>query len=121
MDYIWLIPILPGIGAAINGLAGIRYFSKRTSGLVACATMGLALVLSLSAFWQLLGLPGESRSFDVTVATWIPPIPLQGGHGIASFEIPWRFRLDPLSAMMILIVSGIGFLIHVYSTGYMAG
>jgi NADH-quinone oxidoreductase subunit L len=119
MDLIWLIPILPGIGAAINGLIGIRAFNKQTAGLVACGTMALALALSLNAFWQLLGLPAESRDHVVTLGHWIPPIPLQTVNGIGAFEIPWAFRLDPLSAMMILVVTGIGFLIHVYSTAYM--
>ena len=61
MKYIWLIPLLPGVGAAINGLVGIRYFSRRTAGLVACATMTLALGLALVAFWQLLGLAPDAR------------------------------------------------------------
>jgi len=77
MKYIWLIPVLPGIGAAINGLVGIRYFSRRTAGLVACAMMTLALGVSAFAFWQMLGLPSEARAFDVVVAQWIPSIPLQ--------------------------------------------
>ncbi len=59
MDLIWLIPLLPGLGALVNGVVGVRYFSKRTAGLVACATMAAALLLSLYAFWQLLGLPGR--------------------------------------------------------------
>ncbi len=119
MDLIWLIPILPGIGAALNGLIGIRWFSKRTAGLVACSTMGAALLLSLNAFIQLLGLEGDNRFYQVTIAHWIPPIPLQTVDGMGAFEVPWAFTLDPLSSMMILVVSGIGFLIHVYSTAYM--
>ena len=58
MKYIWLIPLLPALGAAINGLIGIRAFSRKLAGLVACGTMTLALGLSLVAFWQLLRLPG---------------------------------------------------------------
>jgi NADH-quinone oxidoreductase subunit L len=120
MRYIWLIPILPGIGAAINGLLGIRSFSRKTAGLVACTMMTAALGLSLFAFWQLLGLPADARAFDVTVAEWIPRIPLETNTGIGLFQVTWGFRLDPLSGMMILIVTGIGTLIHVYSTAYMA-
>ena len=119
MDLIWLIPILPGIGAALNGLIGIRAFSKRTAGLVACSTMGAALLLSANAFVQLLGLEADDRFHQVTIAHWIPPIPLQTVDGMGSFEVPWAFTLDPLSSMMILVVTGIGFLIHVYSTAYM--
>ncbi|RPI53738.1 MAG: NADH-quinone oxidoreductase subunit L [Acidobacteria bacterium] len=119
MDLIWLIPILPGIGAAINGLVGIRSFNRQTSGLVACAAMAAALGLSIYAFAELLGLPADARDHVVDLGYWIPPIPLQTAQGIGSFEVPWAFRLDPLSGMMILVVTGIGFLIHIYSTAYM--
>ncbi len=120
MDLIWLIPLLPGVGAAVNGIFGIRFFSRRVSGLVACTTMALAFGLSLLAFAQLLGLPPEARVHDVVLFDWIPPTALAMGNGaIGSLHVPWAFRLDPLSAMMILVVSGIGFLIHVYSTAYM--
>src|SRR4029077_10327969 len=120
MKYIWLIPLLPAVGAAINGLLGIRYFSRKTAGAVACTMMAAALGIALFAFWQLLGLPGEARAFDVVVAQWIPSIPLATSNGIIGmFQVPWGFRLDPLSGMMILVVTGIGTLIHVYSTAYM--
>lgn len=117
MDLIWLIPLLPGLGAAVNGLVGIRYFSKPVAAGIACSTMGLALLLSVVAFVQLLG--AEHREHVVTLAHWIPPIPLETVSGIGSFEVPWAFRLDPLSGMMILIVTGIGFLIHLFSSAYM--
>jgi NADH-quinone oxidoreductase subunit L len=119
MDLIWLIPILPAAGAAINGLVGIRSFSRRTSGLLACAAMLGAFGVSVYAFWQMLGLPPEARDHVVNLGYWIPPIPLATAQGIGSFEVPWAFRLDPLSGMMILVVTGIGLLIHIYSTAYM--
>ncbi|HET6960526.1 MAG TPA: NADH-quinone oxidoreductase subunit L [Vicinamibacterales bacterium] len=120
MRFIWLIPILPGLGAAINGLLGIKYFSRKTAGAVACTMMIAALGLSIAAFWQMLGLPAEERGIDVVIAQWIPQVPLATRTGIGMFTVPWGFRLDPLSGMMILIVTGIGTLIHVYSTAYMA-
>jgi NADH-quinone oxidoreductase subunit L len=121
MQYIWLIPLLPGLGALINGIVGIRYFSRQVAGLLACATMTAALALSLVAFFQLLQLAPAERAFDVTVAQWLSAMPLQLHDGsIGTFSVPWGFRLDPLSGMMILIVTGIGTLIHVYSTAYMA-
>ena len=116
MDSIWLIPLLPGIGAALNGLVGIRFFGKRFAGVLASVMMGWALWLSLVAFVELLGT--EERFHQVTVASWIPPIPLETADGIGSFSVDWSFILDPLSAMMLLVVTGIGFLIHVYSIGY---
>jgi NADH-quinone oxidoreductase subunit L len=120
MTYIWLIPLLPGLGAAINGLVGIRSFSRQMAGLVACAMMTAALGLSVVAFWQLLQLPQEARFHEVMLGPWIPPIPQETAHGIGRFHAPWGFRLDPLSGMMLLVVTGIGTLIHVYSTAYMA-
>ncbi len=121
MRYIWLIPLLPGLGAAVNGLVGIRTFSRKTSGLVACTMMTAALALAVVAFWQLLGLPPDARAYDVTVAQWIPRIPLALHDGsIGAVQVPWGYRLDPLSGMMILIVTGIGTLIHIYSTAYIS-
>jgi NADH-quinone oxidoreductase subunit L len=121
MDLIWLIPLLPGLGAAINGVFGIRFFSKRVAGVLACATMAGSLAVSLVAFFGLLALPAGQREHGVTVATWISNMPLELANGtMGAVSVPWGFRLDPLSAMMILVVSGIGFLIHVYSIGYMA-
>src|SRR5450759_3611604 len=120
MDLIWLIPLLPGLGAAVNGIFGIRYFSKRTAGVLACTTMAIALGVSLTAFVQLLGLSPEARVHDVVLFDWIPRTALEmAGGRIGSLHVPWAFRLDPLSSMMILIVTGIGFLIHIYSIGYM--
>ena len=108
------------MGAAVNGIVGIRFFSKRVAGLVACTTMALALGVSLVAFAQLLGLSPEARVHDVVLFDWIPATALaMSGGRIGSLHIPWAFRLDPLSALMILVVTGVGFLIHVYSTAYM--
>src|SRR3954453_21852761 len=120
MRYIWLIPLLPGLGAAVNGMLGIRSFSRKTAGAVACTMMVAALGVSLFAFWQLLGLPEDARAYDVNLADWIPQIPLQTRNGIGLFHVTWGFRLDPLAGMMLLVVTGIGTLIHVYSTAYMA-
>jgi NADH-quinone oxidoreductase subunit L len=119
MDLIWLIPVLPGLGALVNGVVGVRFFNKAVSALLACATMAAALVLSLVAFVELLGRAPDARDHTVTLAAWLPPMGLATAHGIGTFEVPWAFRLDPLSGMMILVVTGIGFLIHVYSTSYM--
>ena len=121
MKVIWLIPLLPGIGAAVTGLVGIRFFSKAQTALVACGSMTIAAFLSIYAFIQLLALPSEARVYDVVVASWIPAMPLETAGGMGAFAVDWAFRLDPLSGMMILVVSGIGLLIHVYSTSYMHG
>jgi len=120
MRYIWLLPILPLLGAFLNGVFGIRWFSRRVAAWIACSLMAAATAIGVVAFVQLLGLPADERVYDVTLGHWIPPIPLVTASGIGTFEAAWTFRLDPLSAMMVLVVAGIGFLIHVYSTAYMA-
>src|SRR5262245_59667942 len=108
MRYIWLIPRFPLLGAAINGVIGIRSFSRRMAGYVACTTMVGSLVLSLIAFWELLALPPAERAYDVVLGPWIPNIPLATRTGIGLFNVPWGFRLDPQAAMMILVVTGLG-------------
>jgi NADH-quinone oxidoreductase subunit L len=119
MDALPLIPLLPGVGALLLGLAGIRYFPKRATALVACGTMTASFLLSVRAVAALVARPPESRDYVVTLATWVPPLALPTSAGPAVLEIPWAFRLDPLAAVMILVVTGIGLLIHVYATGYM--
>jgi NADH-quinone oxidoreductase subunit L len=66
-----------------------------------------------------LRLPADARAYDRVLVDWIPAIPLATAHGVGSFHVPWAVRLDPLSALMLLVVTGVGFLIHVYSIGYM--
>ena len=119
MELIWLIPLLPGAGAAVNGLIGVRWFGRRTSAMVACGAMAGALATSLWAFARLLAQPPGARVHDVTIATWIPAIPIETARGMGTFEVPWTLRLDPLAAVMIIVVTLIGFLIHLYSTAYM--
>ena len=78
----------------------------------------LSFLLSAGAVWQLSQLP--ERTKQVIQFTWIPGMPFHMANGqIATFSIDWGFLLDPLSSVMILVVTGIGFLIHVYATGYM--
>ena len=120
MRYIWLIPLLPGIGAAINGLLGVRYFSRKAAGLVACSTMVAALGVSLLAFWQFLGLPADGRAFDVSPVPGFPRFRCRLNSGTIGGLPVMGVQLDPLSAMLMLIVTGIGTLIHVFSTCYMA-
>jgi len=123
MDFlklIWVIPLFPAVGAAINGLLGKR-LPKRVIDIVACGLVGLAFIFSLGAVNQLVHLPEHDRHFEVELFTWIPAgMGELASGGAAPFLIQWGFQLDPLSAIMVLVVTGIGFLIHIYSTGYMA-
>ncbi|MDY7034310.1 MAG: NADH-quinone oxidoreductase subunit L [Thermodesulfobacteriota bacterium] len=109
LDYVWLIPVFPMIGVIINGLLG-RNLSKRTVGVVACGVIGLSFLTALLIFIDLVQLPPENRSFEKIIYTWI----LAG-----DFKTNIGFLVDPLSIIMMLVVSGVSFLIHIYSVGYM--
>jgi NADH-quinone oxidoreductase subunit L len=117
LKLIWLIPVLPLLGVAINGLFGPR-LSRRAVGVVACGTVLVSFLLAAGAVIDLSGLPAEARHFQTEVGTWLPLGPVgPGGEGL---RIAWGFALDPLSAVLLLVVTGVGLLIHVYATGYMA-
>ena len=120
LDKIWLIPLFPAAGFVINGLFGKR-FPKVAINLVACGSALLSFIFALGAVVQLVGLDPESRSYEKTLYEWINAGLAHTSTGeMTRFSIDWGFLLDPLSAIMVLVVTGIGFLIHVYSTGYMA-
>ena len=79
----------------------------------------VALIFSIGAVWQLS--QKADRIHEVIQFTWLAGLPFHLANGqMATFSADWGFLLDPLSSVMILVVTGIGFLIHVYSTGYMA-
>ena len=111
IDLVWLIPCLPLVGFLINGLIG-RRFSEKTIGWIAAAAIGIPFLIALSIFSELLRMAPESRSVQKIVFTWI----LSG-----DLNVPFGFQIDPLSMVMLLVVTGVGFLIHVYSIGYMHG
>jgi NADH-quinone oxidoreductase subunit L len=120
LDLIWLIPMFPLVGFAINGLFG-KLLPKATINVVACGSVLVSFLLSLGAVVQLAGLDEGARTYSRPVFEWI-----DGGAALTSageltrFLVDWGFLLDPLSSVMVLVVTGIGFLIHLYSTGYMA-
>ncbi len=109
MEYLWLIPLLPLAGSAINGLAGKR-LPKSAVSVVACGSSGAAFAVALGVVLDLLRLPAEGRHIVKSFFVWIA-----SGDFVAKAE----FLLDPLSAVMLLVVTGVGFLIHIYSIGYM--
>jgi NADH-quinone oxidoreductase subunit L len=112
--YLWLIPLFPAIGAVINSLLGIRIqrtLGKRWNHGIAIAMMTLSFLTALRAFAQMLALPGNERFLQNTLWNML-------SAGQLRFDL--AFALDPLSMMMVLIITFIGTLIHVFSTGYMA-
>jgi NADH-quinone oxidoreductase subunit L len=108
-DYIWLIPTFPLIGFIINGLFG-RKASKNFISWIACLALFFSFCVSAAIFYQFLHLPPTSRVFETTLFDWIVSGDLSASIG---------FRIDALSIIMCLVVTGVGFLIHVYSVGYM--
>jgi NADH-quinone oxidoreductase subunit L len=119
MRAIALIPFVPAAGAAINALIGARWFGRRAIAAVGCATMGIAFVLSAWSLAAIVSLPSDARVHDAVFGDWIPAIPLQTATGIEMFTVRWTFRLDPLSAMMAVLVTAVGFLIHLYAVAFM--
>ena len=109
MDFLWLVPALPLLGSAINGLLGKR-LPKPVISLVACGSVGVSFLVAAGLVLSLIQRAPEERHVVQTLFTWIA-----AGDFVATAE----FLLDPLSAVMILVVTGVGFLIHVYSIGYM--
>ena len=104
-----LIPLIPFAGFLVNAGLG-RRLSKSVSGALACAAMLTSFGVSLAAVSQLVALAPDSRAIVQDVYRWI-----QSGD----LDVAFSLRLDPLSALMILVVTGIGSLIHIYSTAYM--
>jgi NADH-quinone oxidoreductase subunit L len=119
LSTLWLIPIVPATAAALNGLLGVRWFGRTAAGALACCAMAVSAGLSIWAFAALLSLPPDARVHDSVLGSWIPPIPLDTVTGIGMFAVSWTARVDPLAAIMLLVVSGVGFLIHLYATAYM--
>lgn len=111
--YLRWIPLLPLLGAATNGLLGAllqRRLGKGAVTAIACAPVALAFVLAARAFVALLALPADGRLLLDNVWTWI---------AVGGLQVDAAFVVDPLSAVMALVVTGVGGLIHGYSAGYM--
>ncbi|BCS34662.1 NADH-quinone oxidoreductase subunit L [Luteitalea sp. TBR-22] len=103
------IILAPFIGFLINAFLG-RKLPKAVSGGVAVAALLASFGLSLAAAAQIFGAPADQRVLEQTVFTWMSS---------GDFTVPFALRLDPLSTVMILVITGIGSLIHIYSTSYM--
>jgi NADH-quinone oxidoreductase subunit L len=146
--YIWLVPLLPLAGAAINGILGRRFrFSEGLIGGLAVGTVALSFLISLSAVIA-YGMGGGEAQWPqpyVTTQTafnWIPAGPVEQTLGQADtaqtvsianqpvtllkgktslLNIQWSYQLDPLSSIFMLIITGVGLCIFVFATGYMHG
>jgi NADH-quinone oxidoreductase subunit L len=104
--HLWVIPVIPLVGAAINGLLG-RRFSRQTVAAVGLGFCGAAFALALGVAFRFSSLVTPHIE---SLAPWI-----RAGN----FQVDFAFYLDQLSLVMLLVVTGVGFLIHIYSVGYM--
>ena len=109
---IYLTVLLPLAGFLINGLFGSKIKNEKVIGIIGSGTIGLSFLIVLGAFFQTLALPVDQRQTIVNLFTW-----LQAG----GLNINIAYQVDQLSLVMALIVTGVGFIIHVYSIGYMHG
>ncbi len=105
------VPLLPLLGFLLISWR-IRKLVYGTTAVIACGVVFISFIISAVLFFQLLYLPEDRRFFDVTLFTWI---------SAGNFTARTGFLVDPLSSLMLLIITGVGFLIHVYSIGYMDG
>jgi NADH-quinone oxidoreductase subunit L len=105
LQIVWLIPLLPLLGFLINGL-GRKYLSKSVIGVIGSGVILASFVMSIWVFIQV-------KSGNTHVAEYFDFI------SAGSLKIPFAFQIDALSSLFLLIITGVGFLIHVYSTSYM--
>ena len=120
LDHIWLIPMFPLITAAVMLFYGRRLSNNIVSWLCS-GSVFVSFIFSVGAFFQTVAKPSAERVATKVLFEWIPAVPYHMLDGrIAKFIADWGFQIDPLSCVMILVVTGVGFLIHIYSTGYMA-
>jgi NADH-quinone oxidoreductase subunit L len=126
LDRIWLVPLFPAFGAAVMFFFG-RKLQKATVNAVCVGAVVVAFLFSCVAVWQYLGYAHDNpgKPFEKIVYTWLGT---DTGHmnyvkrdgTPAPFQADAGFLLDPLSSIWLLFVTGVGLLIHIYSTGYMA-
>jgi len=107
IDLVWLVPLIPLIGFIINGL-GRNTLSKSLIGFIGSSVIFISFAISVGIFFELSG--SASKSHEIFLFDWI---------SAGNLNIPLSFLVDPLSAIMLLIITGVGFLIHIYSIGYM--
>src|SRR5277367_5087106 len=119
LAHIWLIPLFPLVGAAL-----MLFFRRRlpNSGVnvICVGSVFLSMIYAFGAVAQMIARPAAQRVAEVVLFDWVPAGAMHLFSGqLAHFNAQWGMLLDPLSCVMLCVVAGVGFLIHVYSTGYM--
>jgi NADH-quinone oxidoreductase subunit L len=111
-ELIYLTVFLPLLGFLIIGIFGSKIKSEKFIGTLGSSTIGISFLITLLAFFETLSLPIENRKFIITLFTWLK---------VGGLDVSFSYLVDQLSLVMALIVTGVGFIIHVYSIGYMHG
>jgi len=111
INSVWLIPLFPLIGVLFNGFFG-KKLPEKVVGWFGSLMVGFSFIVACLAFFELLGMDAEHRSVTVPVFNWLVSGSLSAAASIL---------VDPLSCVMMLVVAGVSFLIHIYSIGYMHG
>jgi NADH-quinone oxidoreductase subunit L len=120
LAHIWMIPLFPLAGAALMLFIGRRLPNAGVN-VVCVGSVFLSMFFAFGAIFQLIARPAEERVVNFTLFDWVPAGIMHTNAGrVMDFHVPWGVLMDPLTAVMLLVVTGVGFLIHVYSTGYMS-
>ena len=106
---VWLLPVLPLLGAAVLLLAGRR--SDAWGHLLGCVTALASFALGLVFFVDMLGRDAADRVVHQILFSWVP---------VGELQVDFGLQLDQLSVCFVLLITGVGSLIHIYSVGYMA-
>src|SRR5579864_1416793 len=109
LDHLWIIPLLPLLGAALNGIFG-RNWPRAATNSVALGTTGLSFLATAELAREFFGLAAGQIPWTHSYFTWI---------AAGTFRADYALQVDQLTLLMLLIVTGVGWLIHLYSTGYM--
>ena len=116
---IYLTILLPFLGFLINGVFGSKIknafpdsIGEKIIGTIGSGVIGLSFLIALFSFFETLALPVEQRQTIVVLFNWLD---------VAGLNVNFAYQVDQLSLVMALIVTGVGFIIHIYSIGYMHG
>src|SRR6516162_11078612 len=119
LTHLWLVPLFPLITAALMLFIG-RLLPKAAVSFLCVGSVFLSFLHATGAVLELRAAPPGNRVFQLILFEWITPGIMPTSLGLTSFVADWGYLLDPLSSVMVLVVTGVGFLIHVYSVGYMS-
>lgn len=108
----YLVPLLPLLGFLINFLIGKKINNEKISGIISSVAVLIPFIIGVGVLFEILALPPEARKIPIHYFSWL-------FTGI--LNVNFAYVVDPLSLVMLLVVTGVGFLIHVYSLGYMHG